>query len=117
MKVRFIKALDDRSGEGKNGTWRDLQFLVETVEERPKKIALNSKGDAAGKIDMMKEGDVFNVSYDIVSNETKDGRWFTKVMVWKVSLEAGDPPTSRYTEPVNNAKAQEEESDDLGLPF
>ena len=114
MKVKFIKVLDDRSGEGKNGTWRDLQFLCETMDERPKKIALNSKGDAASKIDRMKEGDVFNVQYDIQSNKSKtDERWFTKVVVWSVVLQAGDAPTSAYTD----AGATPATTEDDGLPF
>ena len=45
MKVKFIKVLDDRSGTTSSGhDWRDVQFLCETTEERPRKIALNSKG-------------------------------------------------------------------------
>ncbi len=97
MKVKLIRVLDDKSGTTANGTWRDVQFLVETIEDRPKKLALSSKGDACDKIARMKEGDVFNVQYDIQSNQSKDGRWFTKVVVWSVVLQAGDPPTSAYT--------------------
>lgn len=97
MKVKLIRVLDDKSGTTANGTWRDVQFLVETIEDRPKKLALSSKGDACDKIVRMKEGDVFNVQYDIQSNQSKDGRWFTKVVVWGVVLQAGDPTTSAYT--------------------
>lgn len=112
MKVKFIKVLDDKSGTTANGTWRDVQFLCETMDERPKKIALNSKGDAASKIDRMKEGDVFNVQYDIQSNE-HNGKWYTKVLVWSVVLQAGDAPTSVYTD----AGATPATTDDDGLPF
>ncbi|HMW74027.1 MAG TPA: DUF3127 domain-containing protein [Saprospiraceae bacterium] len=98
MKVKFIKVLDDRSGTTSSGhDWRDVQFLCETTDERPRKIALNSKGDACAKIKNMRADDIFNVSYDIVSNESRDGRWFTKAVVWSVQLQAGDPPKSSYT--------------------
>lgn len=119
MKVKFIKVLDDRSGETANGTWRDLQFLAETIEDRPKKVALNSKGDACDKIARMKEGDVFNVQYDIQSNESKkDGRWFTKVVVWSVVLQAGDPPTSAYTGAgVTQAQSTITPPEESDLPF
>lgn len=109
MKVKFIRVIEDKTGEGKNGPWRDLQFLCETTDERPKKIALNSKSGVADKITRMKEGDIFNVNYDIDSNEF-NGRWYTKLVVWKVHLEAGDPPTSAYTGAVDNASGD-------GLPF
>ncbi len=114
MKVKFIKVLDDKSGTTANGTWRDVQFLCETIEERPKKLALSSKGDACDKIARMKEGDVFNVQYDIQSNKSKtDERWFTKVVVWSVVLQAGDAPTSAYTD----AGATPATTEDDGLPF
>ena len=104
MKVKFIKVLDDRSGTTSSGhDWRDVQFLCETTDERPRKIALNSKGDACAKIKNMRDGDIFNVSYDIVSNESRDGRWFTKAVVWSVQLQAGDPPKSSYTNAAANA--------------
>ncbi len=120
MKVKFIKVLDDRSGTTSSGhDWRDVQFLCETTDERPRKIALNSKGDACAKIKNMREGDIFNVSYDIVSNESRDGRWFTKAVVWSVQLQAGDPPTSAYTNAAANASGGDDDGDDDGdgLPF
>lgn len=124
MKLKFIKILDNRSGETANGTWRDVQFLAETIEDRPKKLALNSKGEACNKLTSMKEGDIFTVKYDIQSNQSKDGRWFTKVVVWSVATQDVDPPTSAYTgggvtqarpsEPSRNASSDEDNGD---LPF
>lgn len=118
MKVKFIRVIEDKTGEGKNGPWRDLQFLCETTDERPKKIALNSKSDVADKISRMKGGDVFNVNYDIVSNEFNN-RWYTKVVVWKVSLEAGDAPTTAYTNAAANAgdNSQSPPEEFSELPF
>ena len=84
---RVIQVLPEQSGEGKNGTWRKQDFVIETESQYPKKICFTVWGD---KIDsqMMQEGNQLNVSFDIESREY-NGRWYTDVKAWKMEM-AGD---------------------------
>ena len=69
------------TGEGKNGTWRKQEFILETNDQYPKQICISAWGD---KIDenIIKAGVAVTVSVDIESREY-NGRWYTDVKAWK----------------------------------
>ena len=79
---KIIAVLEEKSGEGKNGTWRSQDAVIETVEQYPKKIAFNMYGD---KIVPVKIGQEATISFDIESKEF-NGRWFTDLKAWKVEV-------------------------------
>jgi len=85
---KIIQFLPVQSGQGKNGTWKKQEFILETGDNYPKKICIAVWGD---KIDMgsFKTGDLVDVSFDVESREY-NGRWYTDVKAWKmVSKSAG----------------------------
>lgn len=79
---KIIKVLAPQSGEGKNGTWRSQDFILQTEEQYPKKVCINLFGN---KIDQfaLALNDKVKVSFDIESREWND-RWFTTIRAWKV---------------------------------
>ena len=115
-----IALLPEVSGQGKNGTWRKQEFILEIPSQYPKKVCISLWGD---KIDQagLQINDAVTASIDIESREYNN-RWYTEVKAWKVdkagaangggnSYNSGSsnstlPPVTTFTE---------DESDDL--PF
>ena len=113
-----IALLPEVSGQGKNGTWRKQEFILEIPSQYPKKVCISLWGD---KIDQagLKVNDSVTASIDVESREY-NSRWNTEVKAWKVdkagstsnnapaAAQAGNafPPVTTFTE---------DESDDL--PF
>lgn len=79
---KIFAVLEEKTGEGKNGTWHSQDAVLETVEQYPKKVAFNMYGD---KIVNLRIGQEVNVSFDIESKEF-NGRWFTNLKAWKVEV-------------------------------
>lgn len=80
---KIIQFLQVQSGQGKNGTWKKQEFILETGDNYPKKVCIAVWGD---KIDMgsFKTGDLVDVSFDVESREY-NGRWYTDVKAWKMA--------------------------------
>jgi Domain of unknown function (DUF3127) len=94
---KIIQLLPVQTGQGKNGTWKKQDFILETGDTYPKKVCIAVWGD---KIDMgsFKPGDTVDVSFDVESREY-NGRWYTDVKAWKIaSKKAG----GNMTTPANN---------------
>ncbi len=97
IKGRIVQSLGTQTGQGKKGTWRKQDFILETQAQYPKKVCFSLWGD---KIDQyrLQVGDTVNVSFDIESREY-NGRWYTDVRAWKVQKEGG---TSADMPPVGD---------------
>ena len=112
---KIIQLLPVQSGQGKNGTWKKQEFILETGDTYPKKVCIAVWGD---KIDMgsFKTGDMVDVSFDVESREY-NGRWYTDVKAWKiVSKKAGAPaPGNNASETPGYFEAAPASDDDL--PF
>ncbi len=82
IQGKIIQLLPEQSGQGKNGTWRKKEYVLETQDQYPKKICFNLWGD---KIDQnpVNEGDSVKLSFDLESREY-NGRWYTDVRGWKI---------------------------------
>ncbi len=82
IQGKVIQLMPEQTGEGRNGTWKKKDYVIETGDKYPKKLCFNMWGD---KIDQfpMKEGDDVKVHFDVESREY-NGRWYTEVKAWKV---------------------------------
>jgi hypothetical protein len=111
---KIVSMLPVQSGEGRNGTWRKQEFILETHGQYPKKVCISMWGD---KIDQfsLSEGEEVNVSINLESREY-NGRWYTDVRAWKVdrSGELAPPPPPPGEDP-GELLGTDEETDDL--PF
>jgi hypothetical protein len=107
---KIIQFLPAQTGQGKNGTWKKQEFILETGDTYPKKVCIAVWGD---KIDMngFKPGDSVNVSFDVESREY-NGRWYTDVKAWKVVAGSQrSPSTSAPASVIDIAPAEDD------LPF
>lgn len=81
---KVFKIGELETGEGKNGTWKKLQVVVETNLDTkyPKKVALTLMADLTNYD--LKEGETKIFLYDIESREF-NSKWYTDVKVWKIN--------------------------------
>ena len=79
---KVIAVLPIATGEGKNGTWKSQDYVLETGGQYPKKVCFNLFGDSIDKFNVGIDDEI-KVSYDIESREY-NGRWFTTIRAWKV---------------------------------
>lgn len=83
IKGRFVKALPEVSGEGRNGRWVKQNFIIETLDQYPKKICLVAWGDKTDTVKKLNEGDEVKVQISIESREYNE-RWYTDVRAWEI---------------------------------
>ncbi len=83
-----INLLPLASGQGKNGTWKKQEFILEIPGQYPKKVCLHLWGE---KVDEYKLsiGDKITASINVESREY-NGRWYTDVRAWKIQKESGN---------------------------
>lgn len=79
---KIIQLLPVQTGQGKNGTWKKQEFILETGDTYPKKVCIAVWGDKVD-ISSFKAGEMVDVSFDVESREF-NGRWYTDVKAWKV---------------------------------
>lgn len=95
---RLINSLQLQEGIGKASgkPWKKKEYVLETVENYPKKVCFQFFGD---KVDQypLEVGQFYNVSFDIESRE-HEGRWFTSINAYRAELAAA--PTAMPAQPV-----------------
>ncbi|WP_162344085.1 DUF3127 domain-containing protein [Cyclobacterium salsum] len=80
---KIIQALEEQSGNGRNGTWRKRDYIMETPGQYPKKVCLTVWGDKIDQFNIQEGADV-TASIEVESREY-NGRWYTDVKVWRVN--------------------------------
>jgi len=84
---RVLKVLSPETGEGKNGAWIKQTLVLETIEQYPKKIAIDFMGEAlTTQISRLQIADEVTVSININSREYND-KWYTNVGGWKIVID------------------------------
>lgn len=117
LKGKVVQLLDLQTGEGKNGTWRKQEYILETMDSKyPKKVCFQIWGD---KIDQfgVQAGDDIIASIEVESREF-NGRWYTNVQAWRVQKSSEEPGINQEVpnqEQVPDFISNSEETDDL--PF
>lgn len=96
---KIIVALPEISGTSKAGNaWKKRQYVLETQDNYPKKIAFEFFGDRADQYPLA-VGDVIRLSFDIDSHEY-NGRWFTSISGWKAEKADAQNGPDAYGAPV-----------------
>ncbi len=95
LNAKLISLLPLQTGNGKNGTWKKQDIIVETDGQYPKKVCVSIWGD---KIDEKKlvPGNRLKIDFDVESREY-NGRWYTDVKAWKVELDGAAPADGNNT--------------------
>ena len=93
VEGKIIQFIGERSGTSKAGNpWKVKEYVLETNENYPRKIAFDFFGDRADQFPL-NVGDEIRLSFDIESREYQ-GRWFTSIRGWKSEPLAAAAPTA-----------------------
>lgn len=122
IKGRVIQLLALQTGEGKNGTWKKQDFVIETDGQYPKKVCISAWGDKINE-SALQVGNEVNISFDVESREY-NGRWYTDLKAWKIDTLGAtgneqpsySAPSSRPTTVTPLASSLQAGEDD-NLPF
>lgn len=80
---------ETRTGQGKNGEWKSLEFALEdTSGQYPRKACFEVGTKSYDYADKLKIGDSVTVSYDVDANEFK-GRYYNKLKAFKIVVNGG----------------------------
>lgn len=103
-----------QTGEGRNGTWKKQDVVVETDGQFPKKICISIWGDKIND-QILIEGAKLKISFDVESREY-NGKWYTDVKAWAIEPAEGfqADPQSDYSQ-FNDFPASD--GPDGDLPF
>lgn len=115
---KVIQIMAEQTGQGKNGQWRKLEFVIETSSQYPKKVCFSIWGDRIDQANL-KVGDDIVVSFDPESREY-NGKWYTDLRAWRVQKGTGGTTTTTTTTTDENINvstnySDQEVADDL--PF
>lgn len=100
---KLIQKLPVKSGVSSSGNnWSKAEFVIETIEQYPRKVCANLWGERARALDQFQEGALITVSFDLESREF-NGNWYTDVKAWKVEAAtpaaAAGAPAPAYGQP------------------
>ncbi|MBQ7945342.1 MAG: DUF3127 domain-containing protein [Bacteroidales bacterium] len=120
IQGKIIKKLPLASGEGRNGTWRRQEYVLEYGDRFPKQVCFSLMNARIDQYPMEIDEEVI-VSFDIESREY-NGRYYTSVSAWKVDkVQAGaQAPQAPVTNATPVATPDFSSNDDNGsddLPF
>ncbi len=90
---KLIQLVPAQTGTGKNGPWKKCDFVIETTDKFPKKICVSAWNELSDQIEKATIGSDLQVSFDISSREY-NGRWYTDVKAWKISVLSKTSKTS-----------------------
>ncbi|TNE70570.1 DUF3127 domain-containing protein [bacterium] len=128
LKAKVIQINPEIQGNGRNGTWRKQEIIVETGGNYPKKVCVSVWGD---KIDQfgLNIGSEQTFLIDVESREY-NGRWYTDVKAYDLkSGSEGAPQGGRsnhndqeWSQKSTQIKSQNDmmwvdDSQDDDLPF
>lgn len=112
VKGRVFQIIDPITGESAKGPWKKQEFVIETMDQYPKKVSFQVWND---KVKLPKVDDIVIVSFNPESNEY-NGNWYTNLTAWRIELNSADV-ADKVNEQVNNAPAEIVAPAEDGLPF
>ena len=90
---KIIVALPEAGGVSKAGNqWKKREYVLETQETYPKKVAFNFFGERADQYPL-NVGEVYTISFDIDSREF-NGRWYVDIRAWKAEPAVAGAPAA-----------------------
>ena len=85
IQGKIISALPERSGTSQRtgNTWKVQEFVVETHDQYPKKMAFEVFGEDRLQRFNIQVGQEVNIAFDIDAHEY-NGRWFNSIRAYDV---------------------------------
>lgn len=82
-KVIQVLPIQGGTSAASGKAWQLKTFIIETIENYPRKVAIELFGEQRINDNPVVEGEVYTASVDVESREF-NGRWYTSVRAWKV---------------------------------
>lgn len=108
------KILPLKTGEGKSGTWKKQDIVIEYGDKYPKLVCISLWGEQADTPGLTENAQI-KAFIDIQSREYQE-RWYTDVKAWKIELTAEDNEDPFAGEPLP-PPVPPEDTDEDELPF
>jgi hypothetical protein len=103
LTAKLVQVLPVETGEGRNGTWKKQNVIVETDGPYPKKVCVSIWGDKISPSELV-EGNNLTIEFDVESREF-NGRWYTDVKAWSVKPAGSAPQPMAPQQPYYPANA------------
>ncbi|GAB4407388.1 MAG: DUF3127 domain-containing protein [Microscillaceae bacterium] len=116
---KLVKSLPEVGGTSKAGNnWRKQDFVIETMDQYPKKICFSLWGDKIDMLREVREGEQLKVSFDVESREYNE-RWYTDLKAWRIEKVGAQDPGSEGMTPAQDPFPDEfmNNASDADLPF
>lgn len=106
IQGRIIAVLPAKQGVSqKDGkAWKSQEFVIETMEQYPKRCMFNVFGEDKLKQFNIQQGGEYLVKFDINAREY-NGRWYNDIRAWKVEPAPAEAPVQENTFPNAGADA------------
>src|SRR6056300_1671583 len=122
LSGQVVKLLPEQSGQSQRGPWKKRDFILETNEQYPKKVAITCWGEKVDEISSLNPGTPVTVGINIESREYNN-RWYTDIKAWRIETPTANQPAAQAPPVTENKPADdivgmsfsEDDSDDL--PF
>ncbi len=100
IQGKIISALPERSGTSQRtgNTWKVQEFVVETHDQYPKKMAFEVFGEDRLQRFNIQVGQEVNVAFDIDAHEY-NGRWFNSIRAFDVRQVDAQAPVAAPAAP------------------
>jgi hypothetical protein len=107
IKGQLIGRMDAVTGQGKKGPWVKQVFIIETLDQYPKKVALTAWNDVTKIVAGAQKHDTLVVQYEPESNHAKNDKtkWFTELRAYKVEIEGEQPVGKPKAQPQRQQRA------------
>lgn len=96
---KLIQKLPIQTGVSQRGEWQKLDFIIETIEQYPKKICATAWRDTVDLINKINIGDTIIMSFSIESREY-NGKWYTNIQAYRIEIPASPSNTNAPTQRV-----------------
>ena len=84
LSGKLLQKLPAQSGQSSRGAWSKQEFVVETLENYPRKVCASVWGeDKVKELNAIADGEVIKVSFNLESRPFND-RWYTDVRAWRI---------------------------------
>jgi hypothetical protein len=114
IEGKIIKMLPLQTGEGKNGTWKKQEYIIETKGQFPKKVCVALWSEKIDQFQLALNEQV-KLSVELESREFNN-RWYTDVRVWKAE-KLGTSSDTYSSQPDILPPSSSEAPADGDLPF
>src|SRR6056300_332153 len=106
LSGQVVKLLPEQSGQSQRGPWKKRDFILETNEQYPKKVAITCWGEKVDEISSLNPGTPVTVGINIESREYND-RWYTDIKAWRIDVGGSQPQDNTNTGSFNQIRSEE----------